>query len=295
MAVLASSIAWTLFSWNTTARACTLYAAAGDEWVEGGGTLLVKNRDWQPNQQHELRLIKPTSGHAYVGLFATGGESSGLKAGINERGLVVVTATAGSIPAKERAAMKSAKGVSSKLLTGCGSVAEAVKKTDLFLGPQFLMLADRSQTAYVEIGPEGKFAVKTAKTGVLCHTNHYLEGDLLFANKSIGASSKTRLERIRQLLAETPRPFDMKQFVAFSHDRAAGPDNSIFRTGSKPDVSRTVAIWIVALPPTGSPRLYLKILDRGKPVRVIETNIDDVFAGRANDALGGAKAAAAAK
>jgi hypothetical protein len=272
-----------------------LYAAAGDEWVEGGGTLLVKNRDWQPNQQHELRLINPTSGHPYVGLFATGGESSGLKAGINEQGLVVVTATAGAIPEKERSAMKGAKGVTTRLLSGCDSVEAALKKTDLFLGPQYIMMADRKQVAYVEIGPEGKFAVNSTNKGFLRHTNHYLEEGMLPFNKTIGESSRTRGNRIAQLLSETPHPFNLKQCIAFSHDQTAGPDNSILRTGSKPTVSRTVAIWIVALPPTGSPRLYLKIMDPGQPERVIEADLDDVFAGRNKAILDNPKPAKEAK
>jgi len=270
---------------GSVARACTLWAAAGDEWAKGGGTLLVKNRDWTPDQHHEVRLTQPAAGFRYLGLYAIGSKSAGIKAGINEKGLVVVTATAGSIPEKDRAAMKSAKGVTSRLLSACNSVAAALKMTELFLGPQIIMMADRKEIAYVEVGPEGKFAVKTAATGVLCHTNHYLEDSTLPFNKSLGESSRVRYGRIKQLLAETPHPFDMKQFIAFSHDRVAGPDNSIFRTGSSSKVSRTVAIWIVALPPTGTPRLYLKIMDSGEPERMIEADLDDVFAGRRQDIL----------
>jgi len=275
-------IGWLCLS-NTVARACTLWAATGEEWVKGGGTLLVKNRDWRPDHRQELRLTTPASGFRYFGLYAVGNNSQGIKAGINEKGLVVVTATAGSIPEKERSAMKSAKGVTTQLLSGCDSVAAALKKTKLFLGPQIIMMADRRQIAYVEVGPEGKFALKTRDQGILSHTNHYLEDGMLPFNKSIGESSRIRYGRIKQLLSETPHPFDMKQFIAFSQDQTAGPDNSILRTGSKPTLSRTVAVWVVALPPTGSPRLYLKIMNPGEPERVIEANLDDVFAGRAKN------------
>jgi hypothetical protein len=264
-----------------TARACTLWAAGGGDWVKGGGTLIVKNRDQQPNHRQELRVAKPSSGHRYLGLYAVGGDKPGLKAGINERGLVIVSAIAGSIPSKERLAMKSAKSVSSKILTGCDSVDAALRKTDLFFGPQFLMLADKSKIAYVEIGPEGKFATKTTETGVLCHTNHYVEDSLLWANKTIGASSKARHTRIGKLLAETPRPFGIEEFVAFSQDKSAGPDNSILRTGSRPDSSRTLATWIVAIPPTGSPKIHVKLANPGEAEKVIEADLSDVFAGRA--------------
>jgi len=267
------------------ANACTLWAAAGDEWVKGGGTLIVKNRDFQPNHRQELRLIKPSSGHPYLGLFAVGGDMPGLKAGVNEHGLVVVSAIAGSIPSQERSAMKSAKGVSRRLLAGCDSVDAALRKTDLFLEPQHLMLADKNKIAYVEIGPEGKSAARTVDKGVLYHTNHYVDDKLLWANKTIGTSSRVRYDRIKRLLTETPHPFGMKEFIAFSRDRAAGPDNSIWRTGSKPDVSRTLATWIVALPPAGSPKLYVKLADPGEAEKVIEENLSHVFTGQAKSPI----------
>jgi len=262
-------------------QACTLWAAAGDDCVKGGGTLIVKNRDWRPDHRQELRVIKPDSGYSYVGLYAVGNDSPGLKGGVNEHGLVVVSATAGSIPQKERAAMKSARNVSGTLLTRCDGVDAALKRTDLFLGPQILMLSDRKKVAYVEIGPEGKFAAKATETGVLRHTNHYMDEKLLWANKSIGVSSQTRYDRIGQLLTETPRPFALKAFIGFSQDQSAGPDNSIWRTGSSPDVSRTMAVWIVAVPPTGSPSLYLKLANPNEAQRVIEAKISDLLSGAA--------------
>jgi len=279
--LLVAWIASVLLLRAAAVNACTLWAAAGDEWVKGGGTLIVKNRDVQPNHWQELRLIKPSSGHPYLGLFAVGGDMPGLKAGINECGLVVVTAVASSIPSKERSAMKSAKGVSRRLLADCDSVDAALKKTDLFLGPQYLMLADKNKIAYVEIGPEGKFATKTVDKGVLYHTNHYVEDKLLWANKKIPTGSQVRYDRIKELLGETARPFGMKEFIAFSQDRAAGPDNSIWRTGSKPELPRTLATWIVALPPIGSPKLYVKLANPGEEEKLIEENVSDVFAGQA--------------
>ena len=50
------------------AAACTLYAAAGRDDVQGGGTILVKNRDWRPQHQ-EVRLVDE-GGWRFYGLFA---------------------------------------------------------------------------------------------------------------------------------------------------------------------------------------------------------------------------------
>ena len=43
------------------ATACTLFAAAGEGVVEGGGTLVAKVRDWSPVRQ-SVRLVKPAQG-----------------------------------------------------------------------------------------------------------------------------------------------------------------------------------------------------------------------------------------
>ena len=77
-------------------EACTLFAANGSV-VDDGGTLLVKNRDWEPNQHQVIKFVPAKDGYSYFGLYAEG-TPAGMKAGINEKGLVVISATAGSIP-----------------------------------------------------------------------------------------------------------------------------------------------------------------------------------------------------
>ena len=142
------------------AQACTLWAANGNA-VEGGGSLIVKNREWLPDHRQGVKLISPTEGYRYIGLFTLDGEDKGLKAGINEKGLVVVSATAGSIPTKQRAVMAHTHGLSVRLLKECSSVEEAIAKTDLFVGPRILMIADKQKVATIQIGPEGNFCWST--------------------------------------------------------------------------------------------------------------------------------------
>ena len=261
-------------------QACTLWAANGTE-VRQGGSLIVKNRDWQPDHRQDLKLVSPAKGYKYVGLYAVDGDHKGLKAGINEKGLVVVSATAGSIPTGARNTMPYTVGLNTRLLRECGSVDDALAKIALFLGPQILMLADREKIAVVEIGPEGAFAATVRQNGTLYHTNHYIADSMLAYNRVSGTSSRTRLERIAELLEGGQRPYDLEAFIGFAADKNAGPDNSIFREGSTPRKARTLATWAVKLPPAGSPELYIDILNPGEQPRIVRIQADDVFNGKA--------------
>jgi hypothetical protein len=101
-------------------------------------------------------------------------------------------------------------------------------------------------------------------------------------NKITAVSSQTRYNRIAGLLnSHASQPYDFDRFVSFSNDQNAGPDNSIFRTGSTPQKSRTMAVWAVAIAPAGSPVLYAKIMNPGKEETVLRISIDDVFSGEA--------------
>ena len=261
------------------AQACTLWAANGNT-VEGGGSLIVKNRDWLPDHQQKVKLILPEQGYRYIGLFTINGLHKGLKAGINEKGLVVVSATAGSIPAKERKGMAYIRALSARLLKECSSVDEAIAETRLFVGPQILMIADRKKVATIEIGPAGNYSVLVKDNGVLFHTNHYIDQSMLEFNHTSGVSSQKRYGRIGELLNSAAQPYDLDTFISFSKDQTDGPDNSIFRTGSTPKKARTMAVWAVSIPQTLSPGLYVRILNPGEPERVLQMNTEDIFSGK---------------
>jgi len=240
------------------ASACTLFAAQGDAWVQGGGSLIVKNRDWRPEWQ-EVRLVR-THTYAYYGIFGGEDEHLQLKGGVNEKGLAVFSASASSIPKAERLADEAPRRATlSGLLGECASVDEALQQTELFSGAKFLLLADAHEIAYVEIAPGGRYAVQRTQNGPLWHTNHYLLPDLVTANVNIGMSSRTRYARIGELLTDGVKPYTLDDFVAFSQDETGGPDNSIWRTGSRADGPQTLATMAIWLPPSGSPEIYVKI------------------------------------
>lgn len=239
-------------------RACTLFAAQGDAWVQGGGSLIVKNRDWRPEWQ-EVRLVRSHT-YAYYGIFGGEDKHLQLKGGVNEKGLAVFSASASSIPKAERLADDAPRMATlSGLLGECASVEEALQQTELFSGAKFLLLADASEIAYVEIAPGGRYAVQKTSNGPLWHTNHYLLPELVTSNVNIGMSSRMRYARIGALLTDGVKPYTLDDFVTFSQDETAGPDNSIWRTGSRADGPQTLATMAVWLPPSGSPEIYVKI------------------------------------
>ena len=265
-----------VIAFGGSASACTLWAAAGNV-VEGGGTLIAKNRDWRPDHQQKLELVMPKEGYRYYGIYADNGRYKGLKAGINEKGLTVVSASASSIPRKERNQMKHSGAVLRKVLSQCATVEEAAALLSHMYGPQFLLLADRNEIAQVEIGPAGTLDIRIIRDGTLFHTNHYVAEDLSDFNILHNKSSHVRLVRIGDLLAAAGKPYTMETFEALSHDRHDGPDDSIERTGSSEKAERTLASWIVAIPREGAPHIHVRLMNPGAPVEEKDLSADDIF------------------
>lgn len=244
--------------WADAGAAYTLWSATG-EASAGGGTLIAKNRDWNPASVNRVELRTPKAGRRYIGLFADGA----LKGGVNEEGLAVFSASASGLRPGEKTGRT--RGALARMLETCGSVDEVLaRKNDIFGSrPVFYLVADCTCSAWIEIAPGGAVTVRRTANGGLAHTNHYLAGENAGFNHAIGASSAARLARIGELLAsKSPLSFD--DFVAFSEDRSGGPDNGIWREGSPGARERTVASVVAELPPSGPPKLYVKIANRGE-------------------------------
>lgn len=255
--------------------ACTLWGAAGDA-VAGGGTLLAKNRDWRPDHTQSIRLLAPKNGFRYVGLFADGGAEPGIKAGVNEAGLAVVSAAASSIPRRIRQSQNEAHGVMSQILRQYSSVAQVVEHADsLFKSARasFVMLADRTQLLQVEIGLDGQYSLKTQRNGVLSHTNHYLSPELASCNQLPGESSHVRLARVQQLLAGANTPWQLGDFAAISRDQHDGADNSLWRQGKE----YTLASWQIAFPAQGTPQLHWVLANPQQAERSADWSLDGAF------------------
>ena len=257
------------------ASACTLWGAAGAE--AGGGTLVSKNRDWAPDHRQFLRIVKPKEGLAWLGLYTEGNDHPGLKAGTNERGLTVVTASS-AIPQKLRSSRPDRRGAASRVLAGYASVdAVMADAAQIFGGawPDNLLISDGHKLLVVEVGQEERFSMKLVERGVIAHTNHFLDATLPeYAIFKPAASSRMRLDRIQSLLADAPRPLTVAQFAAMSRDQHAGPDHSLWRTGPK---ARTLASWIVATSSQGVSQLRLVIANPGEAEQLHELTLDAAF------------------
>jgi hypothetical protein len=189
---------------------------------------------------------------------------SGVKAGLNERGLVVVSATS-PFPRQQRLAFPRVRGRNAKFLTRCATVAEALARTDLFLGPDFLMFADPKEAAVVEVAPEGKFRVRSTASGLLWHTNHYLDPGLAGFNPPAkegheASSSQARARLISAALAARPA-FSAEDFIRLSFSQEGGPDHALWRQGKSPTATRTVATWLVHQEPGKPARLFVRLLN----------------------------------
>lgn len=259
-----------------TLDACTLWAAAGER-VAHGGSLIAKNRDWLP-EPSEVRMEKGGKGLRFLGLFPVReGKRRNVVAGINEKGLVVVTATAGSIP--REVMIKGGRGLMGRLLADFHTAEEVLAQRILFARTHSAMylIADRRRIACVEVAPGGRYAVRETTSGVLTHTNHYLDGQLTGVNDKIGRSSRTRLGRVGELLNGHAAPFTLEDFVAISRDRNEGPDNSLWRNGGKPEGTRTLSSWIVSLPKEAPPEIFIRLANPGEAERTVNMSLDGPF------------------
>jgi len=259
-----------------TAPACTLWAAAGER-TAGGGTIIAKNRDWTP-EADEVRLAVFRNGRRFLGLFPVrDGRRPSAVAGISEKGLVFVTATAGSVPQAERE--KGGRGLAGKVLSEFASVADVLENRAIFsrAHPSIYLIADRRRIAWIEVAPGGRVGVRTTDSGSLCHTNHYLDDELRAFNPRIGRSSAVRQDRILQLLDTGPPRLTPEDFIDFSRDIHAGPDDSIWRTGGKAGRERTLATWIVSLPKNAPPEIFIRLANPGEPERTMRMPLDSPF------------------
>ena len=264
----------------SSAGACTLFGANGSE-VEGGGTILVKNRDWRPQYQEMRYEMGPR--YRFYGLYGGNEKKMALKGGVNEAGLAIFSAAASSIPKRKRMAMDhSNKSSIREILGSCATVEEALAMNRYFRGPKFLVIADAREMASVEIGDHGEYRVKKVRNGPQAHTNHYLWPDFSSLNRHVGHSSMTRLSRIEELLGRGHKPYVLDDLMAFSQDQHDGPDDSIWRTGSGARSDETLASVGLWLHDGGKPDIFVKIRyspeDRGRE-DVYQLEGKDLFPG----------------
>lgn len=236
--------------------ACTLFGAQGSR-VLGGGTLVVKNRDFRPEYQ-EMRLVQG-SRYRFYGLYGGTENKMGLKGGVNEAGLAVLSAAASCIPQKERKAMGRNTGALGKLLGRYATVDEALESGIDLGGPKFFLLADATELAWVEVGNADRVTVRRVRNDTLAHTNFYLSPEFEKLNLKPAVSARKRYARIEELLGSQNAPYILDDLIRYSTDRTEGADNSIWRTGSRGTGPQTLATFGVWLHAGARPDVFVKI------------------------------------
>lgn len=254
-------------------EACTLWASAGDS-VVGGGTIISKNRDWLPDHQQQLRLFTQ-NGYRYLTLYADGNKFPGNKAGINEKGFAVVSASPPSYLDKpENFAGKTGMRTLLSRYDSVASAIDALEAGKWVCGPEFLVLSDRKEIVCIEFGINGSYdVISRTSSGSVYHTNHYLSQSFIALNQGALANSQSRYNKIKGLL-EKKEKYDVKDFQQYS------ADSVLWRLGATPTSTRTMSSWIIRQSPEGEAVLYLKMSNPGKTVKDYEFPLDDLFAGK---------------
>lgn len=267
-----------LLCFQFPAEACTLWGSAGDS-VVGGGTIISKNRDWRPDHQQQIRLFTP-SGYRYVTLYASGNDAQGNKAGINEKGLTVVSASAPSyLDKQENFAGKTGMRILLARYDSVASAIEALEAGKWACGPEFLLLSDSKEIVCIEFGTNGSYdIISRTSSGSVYHTNHYLSQSFITLNPEKFANSQSRYNKIKGFL-EKKEKYDVADFQQYSGDPV------LWRAGATPTATRTVSSWIIRQSPEGVAVLYLKMSNPGKPVKEYELPLEDVFAGKVDLSL----------
>jgi hypothetical protein len=264
-----------LFLMTGYGAACTVWASAGDI-VAGKGVLVGKNRDNASSLHTRLGLVFPAKGFRFLGILDI--EADGyVVAAVNEKGLVVVNASANSVqPSKRHVAVED---VTQRVLENFDSVEALDKQRDLFRKshPALYIIADSTRIMSVEVAPRGQVAITVKENGTLAFTNHYTSGTLADANEKISRESLLRLKRINQLIGSVNRAHTVDDFIAMSRDRNSGGPGPVMRDPRKGSSIRTLATWIIRLEPGSAPMVYAQIFNEGKQPETFVASLDKSF------------------
>ncbi|HBN73622.1 MAG TPA: hypothetical protein DD376_02465 [Sutterella sp.] len=250
----------------TVSLASTFWSVRGPDSGENGQTMVAYVRDDLAGEQ-TLATIFEDGSIPFKGLYV--GKTHRFEAGLNKNGLFVGQISAASVSRNERLSLFSKRFKSSEgwfggewLVRNCSSVSQALEQPRVFSGyPMIYVLADKYETAVVECLTDGRLITKRINNGFVTHTNHFLFPEAVGANGKVPISSIARLDRINALLDTQPKPFRLGQFLAFATDSSAGPDLSLFRTGSKLRSPKTTCIWLLTFPQKGKTLSYLRFLN----------------------------------
>jgi hypothetical protein len=242
---------------------CTLFGAIGDR-VEGGGVLIGKTRDRPRGLEQAFIEVLPKSGYGYRGISLKGVRN--VTSGMNEKGLVVVSAAASGVEREDKITTVG------RILSKAASVDEVIvlaQKGEI-KGPIHYLVGDNHKIALLEMIDGRRYEFLVKENGVLCHTNHFILKEMKKFNPKTGGSSQARLNRIENLLSDGS--FTKDKFIAYVQDHFNGPgNNSICRhfEGGVQSGERTVSAAIYYLPRDAAPEIWVSL---GQPCQSMFSN-----------------------
>ena len=235
-----------------------------------------KNRDNVSSLHTRLGLVFPAKGYRFLAILDI--EADGyVVAAVNEKGLVVVNASANSVQRSKRHV--ATEDVTQRILENFDSVDSLEKEKDLFrkTHPAIYIIADSARIMSVEVAPRGQVAITVKDNGTLAFTNHYTSESLADANEKISRESLMRLKRINQLIGGLNRAHTLDDFISMSRDRNSGEPGAVMRDPRKGSRIRTLATCIIRLEPGSAPTVYAEIFNEGKQPETFAVQLDQKF------------------
>ncbi|MBP1750111.1 MAG: peptidase acyl-coenzyme A:6-aminopenicillanic acid acyl-transferase [Deltaproteobacteria bacterium] len=256
-------------------EACTLWASAGDV-VAGGGVIIAKNRDNSSSLHSKIGLVFPEKGYRFLGILDT--EANGyVVAAVNEKGLVVVNASANSVRRSKRHV--ATEDVTQRVLEKFDSVDSLAREKGFFrkTHPAIYLIADSSKIMSVEVAPGGNTAIKVKDNGSVAFTNHYTAENLSHSNERVSRESLMRLKRINQLIGGLERAHTLDDFISISRDRNSGGPGAVMRDPRQGSVIRTLATFVIRLEHGSAPTVYTQIFNEGTAPETFAAKLDRNF------------------
>lgn len=221
-------------------------------------------------------MVFPSGGFRFFGILDVRADWY-VAAAINEKGLVVVNASANSVPARKR--HTATEDVTEKILTAFDSVDSLLDQKGFFekTHPAIYIIADAKKIMSVEVAPGGRVSACVKENGTLAFTNHFTDERIIDANERMSRQSLLRLKGINRLLDDPGRPHSLEGFISMSRDENGGSDGAVMRKAKKGSKIRTLATWIVRLEPGKSPELYAGLFNSDEKQRTYRVRLDDGF------------------
>jgi hypothetical protein len=254
-------------------QACTAWEVAGSS-VKDGGTIIAKNRDYSYGERNELKIVDGRGGYKYLAIYA----NTGNKGGVNEKGLVVLSLSAPShlenhMDSSLNGGSRNYKFNNSWILTHYKTVDEtinALRQGQWVTHPEFIALADKNKVAYIELGPDGIYAARSVDNGILDHTNHYLETDMVnFNPEKLGYGFKRWKKAEEQLKSQ--KQFTMDDIHSFTQDPIVWYKHSKIMT---------YASMVVNNRPDDETLIWVKIANPGEAPYEMQFTLDEALSGK---------------